>query len=393
METFKKTHHWITFSVDLSKIQPRQWIMLGECQSKCEHIALVPLQPKTSERLHQIYLAKGVAATTAIEGNTLTEDQVLEHLDGKLSLPISQQYQQKEIDNIISLCNLILKKIGENEPIPLTAESIKYFNKEILKDLPLEEGIVPGQIRTYSVGVAKYRGAPAEDCELLLQKLCAWLTGTDFKADDKLKIVYGILKAIIAHIYMAWIHPFGDGNGRTARLIELMVLIDAGVPSAAAHLLSNHYNQTRQEYYRHLAIASESGGDLIPFITYAIQGFLDGLRQQMKNIWEQQWKIAWSDYVHEVFPDKSSPTQDRRRHLVLDLTAKGIPVPMNQIAELSPRVAREYARKTPKTISRDLNELLNMKLIEKTPEGYRALKETILRFLPPTMRRNDDSKN
>ncbi len=388
METLCKTHPWIKFSVDFREIQPRQWILLGECQSKCEHIALVPLQPKTSDRLHKIYLAKGVAATTSIEGNTLTEDQVLEHLDGKLTLPISQKYQQKEIENIISLCNLILKRIGENNPILLTVENIKYFNNEILKDLPLEQGIIPGQIRTYSVGVAKYRGAPAEDCDLLLQKLCVWWNGSDFEAGNEFKVVYGILKAIIAHVYMAWIHPFGDGNGRTARLIELLILISAGVPSAAAHLLSNHYNQTRQEYYRQLAMASESGGDLIPFVAYAIQGFLDGLRQQMKNIWEQQWKIAWNDYVHEVFPDKSSLTQDRRRHLVLDLTAKGIPVPMNQIVELSPRVAREYAKKTPKTISRDLNELLDMKLIEKTPEGYRALKETILRFLPKSMRNN-----
>ena len=46
----------------------------------------------------------------------------------------------------------------------------------------------------------------------------------------------GILKATLAHLYIAWIHPFGDGNGRTARLVEFMLLSRAGVPSPSAHL-------------------------------------------------------------------------------------------------------------------------------------------------------------
>lgn len=57
--------------------------------------------------------------------------------------------------------------------------------------------------------------------------------------------MYAIFKAVVAHLYLAWIHPVGDGNGRTARLVEFQILLSSGVPSPAAHLLSNHYNQTR----------------------------------------------------------------------------------------------------------------------------------------------------
>ena len=57
-----------------------------------------------------------------------------------------------------------------------------------------------------------------------------------------------------------------------------MILVISGVPAPAAHLLSNHYNQTRSEYYRQLGRASQSGGDVLPFITYAVRGFVDGLR-------------------------------------------------------------------------------------------------------------------
>ncbi|MBI4725858.1 hypothetical protein HY768_01300 [candidate division TA06 bacterium] len=52
--------------------------------------------------MHLIYLAKGVAATTAIEGNSLSEEQVLQHMEGTLKLPPSKKYLAQEVDNIIS---------------------------------------------------------------------------------------------------------------------------------------------------------------------------------------------------------------------------------------------------------------------------------------------------
>ncbi|WP_433223897.1 Fic family protein [Dactylosporangium sp. CS-047395] len=45
-----------------------------------------------------------------------------------------------------------------------------------------------------------------------------------------------MIKAMLAHLYLAWIHPFGDGNGRTARLIESQLLLQAGVPVPAANV-------------------------------------------------------------------------------------------------------------------------------------------------------------
>jgi len=50
---------------------------------------------------------------------------------------------------------------------------------------------------------------------------------------------------------------------------------------AETHLLSNHYNQTRTEYYRQPRDASRGDGDTLPFLSYALQGFVDGLRQQL----------------------------------------------------------------------------------------------------------------
>src|SRR5207245_11413308 len=93
-----------------------------------------------------------------------------------------------------------------------------------------------------------------------------------------------ILKAIIGHLYIEWIHAFGDGNGRTGRLLEVQILLFSGVSAPACQLLSNHYNQTRKTYLAQLRAASESGGNITPFIDYDSKCFPAGLTYQLAYI-------------------------------------------------------------------------------------------------------------
>jgi Fic family protein len=381
MRTYEKTHSWLTFQIDLRLIDYTTWIILGEAQSKCEHISGVPLRPSVAKQLHMIYLAKGVLATTAIEGNTLTESEVIKHLEGKLKLPPSKEYLAKEIDNIIEACDKIVNDILTQGKAEISVDNIKDYNKIVLKELSLDESIVPGQVRTYSVGVGGYRAAPAEDCEYLLQKLCSFLN--EFHIPEDNRVTFGILKAIIAHVYFVWIHPFGDGNGRTARLIEFQILLEAGIPTPAAHLLSNFYNQTRTEYYRQLDKTTKAKGNISDFIKYASRGFVDQLKEQLTIIRLQQWDIVWRNYVHEMFKDQTSEAAIRQRRLALDLSfATDESISISKIPEISARMAAAYARKTRKTIVRDVNTLMDMGLVERTKEGVRAKREVILSFLP-----------
>lgn len=383
--TYERSHPWLRFSVDLSRAPVQLWMMLGEAASKCEHIAGVPLKPETAAQLHFVYLAKGVRATTAIEGNTLSEEEVQAHLAGELRLPPSKEYLAKEIDNIIAVCNGIWRQCAQGGSPALTVELIKAYNARVLQGLEVEPEVVPGGIREHSVGVARYRGAPAEDCEYLLHRLCEWLNEPDFAAPlpaTAAATAAAILKAILAHLYLSWIHPFGDGNGRTARLVEFLILACAGVPSPTGHLLSNHYNETRSEYYRQLDRASQSGGDTIPFICYAVEGFVDGLKMQLAKIRHQQYEVAWTNYVHERFHDQDTEADQRRRRLVLDLSKSERPVRFSALFDLSPKVASYYAQRTPRTLTRDLKYLAEMNLVVYEDGGWRANKGLIMAFLP-----------
>jgi Fic family protein len=381
LRKYENSHPWLTFSLDLRRAPPRVWITLGEAQSKCRHLAGVPLKPETADELHRVYLARGLLATTAIEGNTLTEREVRDLIDGKLKLPPSRQYLADEIDNVLAACNGMLRDAKRGHRIPLSAKLIKEFDSLVLRGLNLDREVVPGEIRKHSVGVGSYRGAPAEDCDYLLDRLCEWLN-SEFKATQGDEIVVGLIKSIVAHVYLAWIHPFGDGNGRTARLLEFKFLLEAGVPSAAAHLLSNHYNLTRSEYYRQLDRTSKSNGDLLPFIEYAVVGFVDQIREQIEKVQAQQFAVAWINYVHEKFGSQKSPSDRRQRDVVLAMATREGFIKASDIKQLDAQIAAQYANKTPKTVSRDLNRLKKLRLVEVTAEGYRANTRIMRAFLP-----------
>jgi len=346
-------------------------------------LAGVPLKPDIAKLLHQIFLARGALATTAIEGNTLSEKQALDIVQMKKSdLPNSQRYLAQELQNILDASNGILKSIEEVGPVPISVADIKAYNKLVLRDLTVAEHVVPGECVKIDIAVAGYHGAPWNECERLLQRLVDWLNGPDFSEKNGDGIATGILRAILAHLYLVWIHPFGDGNGRTARIMEVRFLMEAGVPSAAAHLLSNFYNRTRADYYRHLSEASKSGGNVIGFLLYAINGFVEELRQQLKYVKQQQWQVSWENFVFEQYEGHHTESDKRQRSLALALSKTNKPVQKADIKRLTPEIAASYATKTDKTLSRDLNALVQSGLIVRSDEGYRAAVETILAFLP-----------
>ena len=399
--SYQRTHPWISFELDLRAAPVDLWTLVGRAAALCEQIAESALPPGNAEEMRRLYLVKGVQATTAIEGNTLSTEQIHARVDGRLDLPASQEYLGREVDNVVRACNEITAALLKGDSLRLTPDRIAAFNAQVLDGLEdhLEEGVAPGEIPAHAVGVGRYRGAPREDCAFLLARLCRWLE--EEQADVSLpgdegsnRLATAMLQAIVAHLYIAWIHPFGDGNGRTARLVEFMLLARAGVPLTSAQLLSNHYNLTRTEYYRQLDRASRVGGgrgDAVGFVLYALRGFVDGLDEQRRYISAIQLSIAWEHFVFRRFQkEKRSPVLSRRRELVLALTGEAA-TPRSRLRRINPALAELYAGKTDKTVTRDLNWLAQQDLIEKRPDGYRARVERMLSFRPVRLDGADDT--
>jgi hypothetical protein len=120
---FLGSHPWIRFELDLQGAPWPFWEQIGEARSKCQQIAKTPLPPDVSRELSSLYLAKGGRATTAIEGNTLREEQALAAVRGQLQLPVSQEYQRREIENILAACAAIEREVREAGKFAITPRS------------------------------------------------------------------------------------------------------------------------------------------------------------------------------------------------------------------------------------------------------------------------------
>jgi Fic family protein len=401
---FEETHPWLDFKVELERASYRLWLLLGEAASKSDHVRRALLRPEVATDLLNVFLVKGALATTAIEGNTLSEEEARQVFEDQLTLPPSKEYLAREIRNVLSAFDGIRDEIlPDAADADLTVEKIKLYNRLVLDGLPVDDDVEPGEIRKHSVVVGRYRGAPAEDCEYLLERLCEWMSSEAFKAPEdhpELAPPLAILKAVLAHLYLTWIHPFGDGNGRTARLLELHVLLASRFPQPVTQLLSNHYNQTRGEYYRQLDKTSSDGPN--GFLLYAVEGLVEELRAQLDRIWAMQYVDRWEQYLHQRFGETRTDGQRRQLRLVKDLSKASIqgvphhplprlkPIPKGELRRLSPALAEAYASKTERTLTRDLNALERNGLIRRWEDGWVPNSDSVLAFMPPQARTDDD---
>ena len=333
------------------------WRYLGRIEGMIEAISRVPVPPHHRHNLLQVSLNKGAQATTAIEGNTLTMEEIEQIAAGE-SLPPSKQYQEIEVRNVLDTMNQLLKEVLEGREGVVTPDLIRQFHKYIGSGLGEHLDAIPGRFREDSRRVASYLCPYHEDVPELIDKLCLWLREVFQYSKGEQEIYEAIVQAIVTHLYIEWIHPFGDGNGRTGRLLEFFILIRAGMPDIGSHILSNHYNETRSEYYRQIDRAYKKR-DLSEFINYALQGLHDGLLKTLYSVQDAQFQVAWKSYIYEVFDKEKIKTRSvlqRRRNLVLSMQL-GREYTVEDLMLLTPQVARDYANLTPLTMRRDLKFL------------------------------------
>ena len=94
--------------------------------------------------------------------------------------------------------------------------------------------------------------------------------------------LHPLLKACIAHFYFVYIHPFGDGNGRTARALSYMMLLQLGYDFFRYFSISGIVAEERGKYYRSMRNVEDSDGDMTYFID-AYSGMLARTVEQMEN--------------------------------------------------------------------------------------------------------------
>jgi Fic family protein len=381
-------HPFISFSFDTSGLKADVWMLFGEGFSKCQHLAGAPLNPEAASTLSSVFLARGVAATTAIEGNTLSEAEVQQIVEkGSADVSESRAYLEREVQNVLSAVRELDDALQAGERPKIDVARLCYLNAKVLDGIPDKPEVTPGQLREHDVVAGTYKAPHWTAVPELLEQFVRWLSelrdGVTSASRPEDRFVNAFLSAILAHLYIAWVHPFGNGNGRLARLIEVQILSESGiVPLVATNLLSDHYNKTRDAYYLALNAAQQDVG---AFVRYAARGFVDELREQIALVRRENVAIHWESYVHGVFKEQPrTQTRDRQRDVALTVEANRTISPEN-LPDLSTSLARQYATAGPRIPARDLNDLVRMGLFKKVGHRkFQARRDIIEAFIPPT---------
>jgi len=382
--SYEWTHPFINWRFDfLDRMDRQTWLRLGEIQSKCEHLALAPLRPDIRKTMYRVHFLKGVKASAAIEGNTLSDDDVDAREAGKLASATAPEYQVREIDNLLDLTRSVaIDALGGIKPV--TPEWLVRINRTVLQDveeLPLAR-TAAGYAET-GMQVNAYHGPAPSNFAPLVEHLCIWLNGEGWKGWQDMSLAQGIVKAVVAHVYLLWIHPFPDGNGRTARLLEFRLLMEAGIPNIAAHLLTNHYNRTRETYFDRVARThADHLGHLEDFVAYAVEGLSTALREQVDVVRAAVIDDVRRNIIFEAFREyKESAVGLRRRELALSLPLdRGME--RKRLRYMTPRLSELYAGLGLRAVSRDVNALVEMGFALEDDDGVRANLKTVVERLP-----------
>jgi Fic family protein len=188
--------------------------------------------------------------SNAIEGNTLTLAETrLVLLDG-LTVGGKSLREHLEALNHKHAIDLVEALAKRNEPI--TEHNIRQIHALILRTIDDENA---GRYRSIQVRIAGAGYVPPEPVFVpsLMHEMVAWLNSPQAKE------LHPVEQAAMAHFRLVHIHPFVDGNGRTARLLMNLVLMREGYPPAVIR------RDRRLDYYN--ALDQAHRGDTVPFVS------------------------------------------------------------------------------------------------------------------------------
>ena len=377
-----KDHPWLVFDLQLTAFPPSFWSRLGAVASMAKQIAAMPLLPENFEQIHKLLLVKSTLASAAIEDNFTAEQEISRLEAGE---PVAESYADAEIDNLLVLHRSAMQTKHNWQP---TLAWLCATNRKILDQAASDKKIIPGQIRQHNIHVGPYRGPDYDLCRELVEQLCRFLAEHPVWkqiAHEHGKYHAAIIKAVIAHLYVAWIHPFGDGNGRGARLTEFTILTGAGLPPAVGCCLSRHYHQSRPEYYWQMQDSSRirprhgCAESPASFIYYAVSGLHDLLVKHIKReLLDAQQKMFFQSLLDIKFNSSRKP-QQRQRKLIIEIYSINREVKQTEIPALSAEIALLYHDLDDKTLTRDLNKMTEEGWLQKTGKGtYLSNRQGIL---------------
>ena len=210
-------------------------------------------------RLRRINRIRTIQGSLAIEGNTLTEDEITTILEGRPVIAPPREIQ--EVRNAFGAYDMFPRWNPASEADLLRAHEMLMVG---LLD-------APGRYRRVGVAVGgggemHHIGPPADRVPHLMANLLSWLGGTT---------EHPLIASAVFHYEFEFIHPFEDGNGRMGRLWQTLILTRWN-PLFAWIPVESLIHARQSEYYEAIR-ESSAKGESTPFITYMLKAIHEAI--------------------------------------------------------------------------------------------------------------------
>lgn len=252
------------------------------------------IQTSTLRTLFQnqsgLYSAKSleteIIATSAIENIDFSRDSVRSILSGQAS----KNEEEKRIEGLKKGLEFISdpgNKITEENIYKLYKMAIgKYLDEEN----QLKEGNLYRHDSVYVAGTkVEHTGISYKQVPSYMKSLVKYIN----QKDD----IQDLMKACIIHFYIAYVHPWFDGNGRMARLVHLWFLVQRGYQSVLFVPFSSLIEKTRKQYYDAYQTIEDNYRythtiDVTPFLLYFINNVYNKIEQPLQEDTLSVYRLA-----------------------------------------------------------------------------------------------------
>ena len=226
--------------------------------------SVVPEEDKTRYLVSSIM--EEAISSSQIEGANTTRKRAKEMLRKEIKPQTKSEIMI--VNNYRSI-----KHITEHKTEELTAEKLLEIHSLIARDTfenPSEVGQFRSDDQIFVVDHTKSEVVYTPPSHTLIAGLINELCNF-FNQDDDEKFIHPLLKGIILHFMIGWIHPFADGNGRTARAIFYWYLLKRGYWLTEYLSISKIINDSKSQYERAFIYTENDENDLTYFITYNLR--------------------------------------------------------------------------------------------------------------------------
>jgi len=338
-------------------------------QSVDRFIKDFPSFPGSTDKIIRSELISAVGATLAIEGTRLAAEEIEESFR-KADLNERLRRSEQEAQNSRQVYKFLVELVNKHDGKFVYSEQIvKQIHNYFTQNMNYM-GNIPGEYRgefTTTFGEPRREGLCRNraEVETAMANFVDWLnqTGSGLLSGNM------ILKAIMAHYYLTEIHPFGDGNGRTARALEALVLCVHGMNSYCFWSLANFWSTYRDEYIAHLGNIRATC-DPLDFAVWGMKGYLDEIRRVKGLVLRKVKQLMLMDYARYLLRNKNRQEIKINQRIinVLELLVRSKPMRLDQFQASVPVVAL-YSNISPATKSRDFAKMRQLGLIKVSQKG------------------------